>query len=882
MTGERPVTGPIDRLNAALTGRYNVEREIGAGGMATVYLAEDLRHHRKVAVKVLRPELAATLGSERFLHEIEIAAQLQHPNILPLLDSGDAGGFLFYVMPFVDGPSLRQRLVNQGALSVHDAVRILLEIVDALAEAHEKGIVHRDMKPDNVLLTGRHAVITDFGVAKAVGEATGRHALTTAGVALGTPTYMAPEQAAADPGVDHRADIYAVGVMAYEMLTGKTPFEGTAPAILAAHVTAVPTPVTSHRATVPPGLATVVMRCLEKKPADRWQSAAELLPQLEALAVTPTGGITPTDTRPIPAVPRNSRRAAIAAALVGIAVLTLLWSFANRPEPFSLGLTSRVTTDEGLELDPALSPDGRFVAYAAGPIGRTSIYVRQLTESKPIIISEGVPGRHRVPRWSPDGNSIAFSSFTSDSSTIFSVPAFGGSPRRIASGSASLGVNSPAWSPDGREIAYATKRTLCVVPAVGGPCHVAASGTDLHSVAWSPDGSRIAFVAGNSVFVFGTFDFGNLLPSVVVVVPARGGQPVQVTDSTSLNVSPVWIGNQSILFISNRGGGRDLYLTAVGAREIPVRVTNGINAHSVSASSNDGRVAYTQFSAYANIWTLPIRGRSETDLSSARRLTAGTELIERLALSRDGGWLAYNSDRNGNSDIFAVRTSGDSRPRQLTSSPGDDFAPAFSPSGREVAYFGFRDGGKARLLVTPAEGGAEERVATWESDDWRPDWSPTGDSLVFESESGGIRQLKVVARSGQGWGTPKILTTDEGRYPRWSPDGRWIAYLRNTGTEILIVDPREGHPVTLVRTLTLADRPHVITCAWSPDSRILYFNASEETGGSSFWSVTVPSGQAKPVARFNEPVKGFATDGSSFYFTRAVFESDIWTAEVKQ
>ena len=181
----------IERLRAALADRYAVEREIGAGGMATVYLAEDLKHHRKVAVKVLRPDLAAALGTERFLREIEVAAQITHPHVLPLHDSGEADGLLYYVMPYIEGESLRERLEREGELPVTEAVRLIREVVDALAFAHQHGVVHRDIKPDNVLLAGRHAMVTDFGVAKAVSEATGRQQLTTAGVALGTPAYMA-------------------------------------------------------------------------------------------------------------------------------------------------------------------------------------------------------------------------------------------------------------------------------------------------------------------------------------------------------------------------------------------------------------------------------------------------------------------------------------------------------------------------------------------------------------------------------------------------------------------------------------------------------------------------------------------------------------------
>jgi tetratricopeptide (TPR) repeat protein len=291
-----------DRLTAALAGRYALKREIGAGGMATVYLAQDLRHERDVAVKVLRPELAATLGPERFHREIQIAAKLQHPHILPLLDSGQSDGFLYYVMPFVEGESLRERLTRVRELPIYEATRLLRDVADALSHAHSRGVVHRDIKPENVMLSGRHALVTDFGVAKAVSEAKGSANLTTAGVALGTPSYMSPEQAAADPNVDHRADIYALGAMGYELLAGRPPFVGTTPQqILAMHVTQEPDPLSRYRPGVPPGLEAVVMQCLSKRAADRWQSAEDVVERLEGLG-TPTGGITPTHTQPTRAV----------------------------------------------------------------------------------------------------------------------------------------------------------------------------------------------------------------------------------------------------------------------------------------------------------------------------------------------------------------------------------------------------------------------------------------------------------------------------------------------------------------------------------------------------------------------------------------------------
>ena len=326
------------RLRAALSDRYRIERELGQGGMATVYLAQDLKHQRPVAIKVLRQELAASLGADRFLREVHIAAQLQHPHILTLIDSGRTGGpadgpsdFLYYVMPYVEGETLRARLAREGEFPVGDAVRILREVADALAYAHAHGVVHRDIKPENVMLSGRHALVMDFGVAKAVSEATGRQSLTTVGVALGTPTYMSPEQATADPHVDHRADIYALGVMAYELLTGRPPFTGNTPQqVIAAHLSQAAEPVTRHRAAVPAPLAELVMQCLEKQPADRPQSAQKVLERFEELA-TPSGGMTPTGTAPHPAV-RRSRTPILAAAsaVVLFAILGGLWVWRGR------------------------------------------------------------------------------------------------------------------------------------------------------------------------------------------------------------------------------------------------------------------------------------------------------------------------------------------------------------------------------------------------------------------------------------------------------------------------------------------------------------------------------------------------------------------------
>src|SRR6266849_6579870 len=311
-----------EQLQAHLGSAYTIERELGGGGMSRVFLAHEVRLGRAVVVKVLPPQLAAGVSADRFEREIHLAAKLQHPHIVPLLAAGSAGDLLYYVMPHIEGASLRARLAHDHELPVGETVRILRDVVDALAYAHAQGIVHRDIKPANVLLSGKHALVTDFGVAKAVTASTGHTGLTSTGVALGTPAYMAPEQAAADPNTDHRADIYAVGALAYEMLAGRPPFIGPSPqSVLAAHVTTQPDPVTKYRDSVPPGLAALVMRCLAKHPADRFQSAGDVLEALEQM-VTPSGGITPTGSAPYDAVAAAAAARAHPLRVAGLFALT--------------------------------------------------------------------------------------------------------------------------------------------------------------------------------------------------------------------------------------------------------------------------------------------------------------------------------------------------------------------------------------------------------------------------------------------------------------------------------------------------------------------------------------------------------------------------------
>src|SRR5216110_2669796 len=298
----------LARLQAALADRYTIERELGRGGMATVYLAQDLKHHRKVAIKVLKPELAAALGPERFLQEIEIAAGLTHPHILPLHDSGEATGLLYYVMPYVEGETLRNRLDRAGQLPVAEAVQITREVADALSYAHSHDVVHRDIKPENILLEAGHAVVSDFGIARAITAAAGGK-LTETGIAIGTPGYMSPEQGGASARVDERSDIYSLGCVLYEMVAGEPPFTGpSAESIVRQHLAAAPPRVSAMRAAVPRAIEEAIVRALVKTPADRFATAAELV---EALAA------------PAPHVRATGRRTSRLAAGAGLAATLL-------------------------------------------------------------------------------------------------------------------------------------------------------------------------------------------------------------------------------------------------------------------------------------------------------------------------------------------------------------------------------------------------------------------------------------------------------------------------------------------------------------------------------------------------------------------------------
>ncbi|HWG32896.1 MAG TPA: protein kinase, partial [Gemmatimonadaceae bacterium] len=398
-----------ERLRTALADRYRIERELGAGGMATVYLAEDLKHHRKVAIKVLHAELSAILGPERFLKEIELTANLQHPHILPLFDSGSADGLLYYVMPYVEGETLRHRLDREHQLPIADAIRIASEVADALEYAHKRGVVHRDIKPENILLRDGRALVADFGIALAVEQAGGQR-MTQTGLSLGTPQYMSPEQAMGERNVDARTDMYALGAVTYEMLVGEPPFTGpTTQAIIARVITEEPRGLVAQRRSIPEPVEAAVLTALEKLPADRFGSAAEFARDLQADAP-----VRRTGSRVRHAPGRAIRVPFILALLAASIVVAAVAFFAGRRTATgalpvtSFGRATKVTWDPGLEIAPALSPDGRSVAYASGNMASMRIFVRQVSGGRALALTDDSLDVQTDPQWSPDGTRILF------------------------------------------------------------------------------------------------------------------------------------------------------------------------------------------------------------------------------------------------------------------------------------------------------------------------------------------------------------------------------------------------------------------------------------------------------------------------------------------
>jgi len=885
---------PIDELNRSLSPAYRLERQVGAGGMATVWMAHDTRHRRKVAIKILHREISAALGAERFLKEIEVTAALQHPHILPLFDSGSAGPDLYYVMPFVEGESLRQRLVRDGALPLRDSVRILRDVADALAHAHAQGIVHRDIKPENVMLRERHALLADFGIAKAVSEAAESGTLTIAGMALGTPAYMSPEQASADKNIDHRADIYAFGVLAFEVLTGHAPFEAnTTRGVLVAHLTSEPPSLVTARPDVPARLAALVEKCLEKDPADRWQRADEIVAELESIGSSDI--VTPAAKQH-----RFPVNIAIVVALAAVGVVAaLLWQRIPRQLSFQVARVTALTTSEGLELDPAISPNGKTIAYVTGTPGRTRIYVRQIEGGRAIPLTEdNIAPNQRWPQWSPDGARIAFQAGADEAlyqadrgqpgGTIYTVSALGGTPRRLVEPSKTADAFAPAWSPDGTQLAFVRADTIYLIPAEGGAIRFLATTGDAFGPRWSPNAEHIAYAAGNRRFVFGTTHLANAAPAAIWVVRVSDKRATMVVPDSSLNISPVWTpDSRSLLFVSDRGGRRDVYRLSIngsGERNgTPERVTTGIDAHTIDLSRDGIHLVYSAYNPSAHLWSLPLPRGTPSSAYDGKQLTFDREAIEGIALSADGRWLAFDSDRSGNFDIWKMPSTGGS-PIQLTIHPSGDHVQSWSPGGEELVLHSFRTGNRD-VFVMGADGAGTQRVTTSPGSDANPVWC--GDnSLVVQSSSNGNEELYLWTRNkrGEAWTNVRQLTNERAADPACSPDGKWVSYVWDRG--LYLVSTTTSAKKMLVPPGDPAKRPSPAMPAWAPDSRTIYYMAYDDARKGSIWSISLNGNHPTLLVRFDDPARpslrrDFATDGKTLYFAIAKPESDIYLMELR-
>lgn len=878
-----------EHLQSTLGDVYSIERELGGGGMSHVFVATDTSLGRRIVVKVLPSDSVAQVSIERFKREIRVAASLQHPHIVPVLSAGEVDGLPYFTMPYVKGESLRERLTKGGELSVGETVHILRDVAAALAYAHAEGVVHRDVKPDNIILSGGVAVVTDFGVAKAVdvaategGKRTAASGLTSMGVALGTPAYMSPEQATADPHVDHRADIYSFGCVAYEMLAGSSPFAGRpVQQLLAAHVTEKPQPVTDRRPNVPPAFAALVMRCLEKRAGDRPQSAQELLAALDAIA-TPSGGSVPTDAR-LAAV--TARRRPWMVAAVSIAVVAIVaaagWlagrdAFAAPRPSLVIGRATQFTDDPGLQIDPAISPDGKLVAYAAGTSLRMRIFIRPAAGGRTFPLSDDSTAVETEPQWSPDGLHLLFRT----RGGVSVAPTLGGSVRAIVAGGRSP-VSTATWSPDGRRIAFARGESLYVADADGQSARLVAAAASLTHCRWSPDGTRIACVSGNaSAPTPGRF-FANIAPSRIVVARLAGGRFHGVTGAVSLNVSPEWSRNDRLLFISNAAGPRDIYELALTdgdtARVAPMRLTTGLDAVSLSMSPITGAVTYAVYTGRSNVWSVPIPASGVASAADATPVTSGAQIIEAMMPSPDGKWLVYDSNRDGTSNIYRVPIAG-GEPEQLTRERFSVFAPSLSPDNTLLAYHSWRTGAR-NIEVKPLDGGPVEYVTSSAGQSSYPVWSPDGRRLVYFDQDAPF-DISIVRRLGPGrWSAP--VPRAHGNNPVWSPDGASVAYMQNGG--VSVIGAESGPERALYRPRP--GEPNVEQTVWSRDGRSIYFKTHDALGRALIYALPASGGTPRLVVRFPDPLRSsnrsdLAVDAHRLYFAIDDRQSNVWLADV--
>jgi eukaryotic-like serine/threonine-protein kinase len=765
----------LSRLQSALADRYRLEREVGAGGMATVYVAQDIRHARRVALKVLRPELAAVIGAERFLAEIQLTANLQHPHILPLFDSGEADGYLFYVMPFVEGETLRDRLTREKQLAVPDAIRIAEEVAAALDYAHRHGVVHRDIKPENILLHDGSALVADFGIALAASKAGGAR-MTETGMSLGTPHYMSPEQAMGEREITARSDVYALGCVLYEMLTAEPPFTGaTAQAVVARVVTEAPRPLHAQRHTIPSHVEAAVLTALEKLPADRFASAADFAAALRNKGYATTA-VVPAAEAPARQRARNrDPRLAAALAVAGVATIAALWGW-FRPTPrepltqFSLALRP----GEALQPPPtagggrlAISPDGRQIVYTGPGQGASQLWLRRLDQltSTPIPGTDGGYG----PFFSPDGRQVGFIK----NGTTLRIASLDGTPTVTLIDTAN--TTSGDWGTDGYIYVEGGAGILRLRPTGGAVEPVYAVSAERHETGaeWLnvlPDGGllfRLRY-AGKGL---GEFQIAAMkAPNGPVKVLTRGvfarysptGHLLVVTAEGKLIAIPFDPGKLALT------GPPIALLEGVGVRG---------GGFSVDvALSQAGTLAYTTGGAVGARRVVSVTREGAATQIDPSWDPQGT--IESLALSPDDRTLAVALSRNGKSDIWvkALPTGPFSR---ITFGDTGSVRPAWAPDGRSVLYISDRAGsGVGSIYEHRADGTGNATLVLHSAMDWGQ-LVPSRDGrwlVLRNAPSGSTPNAIFGLRRGDTAVAPLVSSAASNMFPALSPDGRWLAY----------------------------------------------------------------------------------------------------------